>query len=122
MINLIQNVADAIFQSIALQTGKPFMIERTGFIESIESWCKDPMAIPNDLLLGALVSLRLLSSEVYRLLGPRSSRVHAGELHTLESLLAIIDGRIEEWEMRWLTVVDQGTPLSPSTGKALVLN
>jgi hypothetical protein len=85
------------------------MIERTGFIESIESWCKDPAAISNDRLLGALVTLRLLSSEVYRLLGPKSNRVRAGELHTLESLLAIINSRIEEWELRWLAIADQGT-------------
>jgi hypothetical protein len=65
------------------------------------------MAITNDRLLGALVTLRLLSSEVYKLLGPRSNRVRAGELHTLESLLAIIDSRIEEWQSRWLAVADQ---------------
>jgi hypothetical protein len=84
------------------------MIERSGFIESVESWCRDLMAIPNDRLLGALVTLRLLSSEVYKLLGPRSNRVRAGELHTLESLLAIINSRIEEWQSRWLAVADQG--------------
>ncbi|TDZ49730.1 Protein priB [Colletotrichum trifolii] len=94
-------------RSMSLQTGKPWMIERTGFIESIESWCRDPLAISNDRLLGALVTLRLLSSEVYRLLGPRSNRVRAGELHTLESLLAIINSRIEEWETRWLAVVEK---------------
>jgi hypothetical protein len=69
------------------------------------------MAITNDRLLGALVTLRLLSSEVYKLLGPRSNRLRAGELHTLESLLAIIDSRIEEWEVRWLAVADKGMDL-----------
>ncbi|KZL80483.1 fungal specific transcription factor domain-containing protein [Colletotrichum incanum] len=87
---------------ISLQTGKPWMVERSEFIESIEAWCRDAMATPGDRLLGALVTLRLLSSEVFRLLGPRSSRVRARQLHSLESLLAIIKGRIEEWESRWL--------------------
>lgn len=85
------------------------MIERSSFVESIEGWCKDPAAIANDRLLGALVTLRLASSEIYKLLGSRSNRVRAGDLHTMESLLAIVDGRIEQWESRWLTVVDQGT-------------
>ncbi|KXH63705.1 fungal specific transcription factor domain-containing protein [Colletotrichum salicis] len=93
-------------RSISLQTGKPWMIERSEFIESIEPWCKDLMATPGDRLLGALVTLRLLSSEVFRLLGPRSSRVRARQLHSLESLLAIIKSRIEEWESRWLSVAD----------------
>ncbi|KAK1671330.1 fungal-specific transcription factor domain-containing protein [Colletotrichum godetiae] len=93
-------------RSMSLQTGKPWMIERSEFIESIEPWCKDPMATPGDRLLAALVTLRLLSSEVFRLLGPRSSRIRARQLHSLESLLAIIKSRVEEWESRWLSVAD----------------
>ncbi|TID00076.1 Protein priB [Colletotrichum higginsianum] len=91
-------------RSMSLQTGKPWMIERSEFVESIEAWCRDTMATPGDRFLGALVTLRLLSSEVFRLLGPRSSRVRARQLHNLESLLAIIKGRIEEWESRWLNM------------------
>lgn len=95
-------------RSMSLQTGKPWMIERSEFVESIEPWCRDSMATTGDRLLGALVTLRLLSSEVFRLLGPRSSRVRARQLHSLESLLAIIKGRIEEWESRWLNMADPG--------------
>jgi hypothetical protein len=84
------------------------MIERSEFIEAIEAWCRDDMATPGDRLLGALVTLRLLSSEVFKLLGPRSSRLRARQLHSLESLLAIIKGRIEEWESRWLQLADKG--------------
>ncbi|KAK2002618.1 fungal-specific transcription factor domain-containing protein [Colletotrichum falcatum] len=94
-------------RSISLQTGKPWMIERSEFIEAIEAWCRDAMATPGDRLLGALVTLRLLSSEVFKLLGPRSSRLRARQLHSLESLLAIIKGRVEEWESRWLQVADK---------------
>ncbi|ETS79448.1 hypothetical protein PFICI_09301 [Pestalotiopsis fici W106-1] len=89
-------------RSISLQTGKPWMIERSTFIEAIESWCRDPLATDNDRLLGAFVTLRLLSSEVFKLLGPKSSRVLSGPLHSIESLLAIIKIRIEEWEQRWI--------------------
>lgn len=84
------------------------MIERSTFIESIESWCRDPLATDNDRLLGAFVTLRLLSSEVFKLLGPKSSRVLSGPLHSIESLLAIIKIRIEEWEQRWIQCVNTG--------------
>jgi hypothetical protein len=93
--------------SMSLQTGKPWMIERNGFIESIEAWCKDT----NDRLLGAFVTLRLLSSEVFKLLGPKPTKVPGTPLHGLESLLAIINARIEEWEHRWIHWVDTGMPI-----------
>ncbi|KAK1979793.1 fungal-specific transcription factor domain-containing protein [Colletotrichum cereale] len=94
-------------RSISLQTGKPWMIERSDFIEAIEAWCRDAMAAPGDRLLGALVTLRLLSSEVFKLFGSRSSRLRASQLHSLESLLAIIKGRVEEWESKWLRLADK---------------
>ncbi|KAI4600437.1 hypothetical protein KJ359_000792 [Pestalotiopsis sp. 9143b] len=85
------------------------MIERSTFIESIESWCRDSLATDNDRLLGAFVTLRLLSSEVFKLLGPKSSKVVSGPLHSIESLLAIIKIRIEEWEQRWIHCVSSDT-------------
>ncbi|EFQ34874.1 fungal specific transcription factor domain-containing protein [Colletotrichum graminicola M1.001] len=96
-------------RSMSLQTGKPWMIERSELIESIGAWCRDAMATPGDRLLDALVTLRLLSSEVFKLLCPRSSRLRARQLHSLESLLAIIKGRVEEWESRWLQLADKDT-------------
>ncbi|KAH7034594.1 uncharacterized protein B0I36DRAFT_360100 [Microdochium trichocladiopsis] len=92
-------------RSMSLQTGKPWMIERSDFIESIEPWCKDPMATPSDRLLGAFVTLRLLSSEVFKLLGPRSTRNDAGQVHRLDSFLSIIKGRLDEWESKWIRCV-----------------
>lgn len=84
------------------------MIERDAYIESIEPWCKDSMAIASDTLLGALVTLRLSSSEVFQLLGPKPSRAGGDRLHSLESLLSIIGTRIEEWECNWLPSVAAG--------------
>ncbi|KAK8065780.1 hypothetical protein PG997_012527, partial [Apiospora hydei] len=95
-------------RSMSLQTGKPWMIERDAFIESIEPWCKDPLAIASDNFLGALVTLRLLSSEVFTLLGPKPSKVGGNQLHSLESLLSIIELRIEEWQRKWLRSVVTG--------------
>ncbi|KAK8113190.1 hypothetical protein PG984_013716 [Apiospora sp. TS-2023a] len=91
-------------RSMSLQTGKPWMIERDAFIESIEPWCKDSMVISSDNLLGALVTLRLLSSEVFQLLGPKPSKAGGDQLHGLEPLLSAIGVRIE-WECKWLQSV-----------------
>lgn len=85
---------------MSLQTGKPWMIERNSFFESIEVWCKDPTATDSDNLLGAFVTLRLLTSEVFRLLTPRQT--DAGQ--NTYALLTIISNRIDEWESKWLTV------------------
>jgi hypothetical protein len=101
---------------MSLQTGKPWMIERGANIESIESWCRDPLATDNDRLLGAFVTLRLLSSEVFKLLGPKSSVVQRGPLHSMESLLAIIKARIDEWEQRWVRCVMTGMWVSGVLG------
>lgn len=86
-------------RSMSLQTGKPWMIERNRFIETIEPWCKDPTATHNDVLLGAFVTLRLLTSEVFRLLG---SRRQIDTYDNISSFLTIINSRIDEWESKWL--------------------
>lgn len=88
------------------------MIERNAFIESIGAWCKDQLATAGDRLLGAFVTLRLLSSEVFKLLGPMSSSARGAPLHSFESLLAILKARIEEWENTWVRYVDTGTLLN----------
>ncbi|KAI6778307.1 Protein priB [Emericellopsis cladophorae] len=94
-------------RSMSLQTGKPWMIERSDFTESVEAWCRDPLAAPGDSLLGAFVVLRLLTSEVFKLLGDRPSKGGSGRLYPLESLLAVIKGRIEEWEAKWIEAASQ---------------
>ncbi|KAH6886902.1 hypothetical protein B0T10DRAFT_76029 [Thelonectria olida] len=97
-------------RSMSLQTGKPWMMERNDFIESIDAWCNDPMAIANDLLLGALVTLRLMTSSVFRVLGPRPRRNEGAPLHNTESLLTLINERINEWENRWIRAVEAKSP------------
>lgn len=91
-----------IYTSMSLQTGKPWMIERNGFFESIEVWCKDATATESDNFLGAFVTLRLLTSEVFRLLTLRQT--DAGQ--NTYALLMIISNRIDEWESKWLGVCD----------------
>lgn len=85
------------------------MMERNEFIESIDLWCKDPMVTSNDKLLGAFVTLRLMTSAVYKLLSqkPQTSEGR-GPLHNIESLLTIINGRIKGWENLWTQAVETG--------------
>lgn len=78
------------------------MIERNEFIDSVDGWCNDSIAIANDCFLGALVKLRLETSVVFTLLGFGQQRRQATSLHDVEALLTSIDGRIQEWEARWI--------------------
>ena len=81
------------------------MIERSGFIESIEHWSKERTATANDTLLAAFVTLRLLTSEVFKLLGPCR---HASSFENIKSFLTIIGNRIDEWEDKWLQACGDG--------------
>ncbi|KAL4893595.1 hypothetical protein BDV59DRAFT_177663 [Aspergillus ambiguus] len=92
-------------RSLSLQTGKPWMIERTDFIESIETWGKDPLADTNDNLLCSFVALRLLTGETFDLLPSqrKHSMSHQGRF------FSVLKGRIESWESKWLNVVGPGT-------------
>jgi hypothetical protein len=88
------------------------MIERSDFTESIEAWCREPLAVPTDILLGAFVTLRLLTSEVFKLLGGDNlARNGAGsgssQFYPLCSFFAIIKGRIAEWESKWTQRAEQ---------------
>lgn len=81
------------------------MIERSGFIESIEHWSKEQTATASDTLLAAFVTLRLLTSEVFKLLGP--SR-HISSFANIKSFLTIIGNRIDEWEDKWIQACGDG--------------
>lgn len=83
------------------------MIDRSSFIESIEAWCKDPIAHRNDDLLGAFVTLRLMISSIYPLHAPDSRRSEKIPSEDLESLLSIKKTSIERWECRWIQNVEK---------------
>lgn len=85
------------------------MIERSEFIESIEAWCDDRLATANDLLLGAFVTLRLITSLIFKLLGCGPRGREGRPLQNMESLLTLITGRIEEWENRWMRAIEAKT-------------
>jgi hypothetical protein len=84
---------------MSLQTGKPWMIERTPFIESAQDWWRHPLAINNDRLLCAFVTLRLLAAEVFDMSNP-------GSQYPAPRPLALLQNRIERWQTKWLEVAD----------------
>ncbi|KIV86244.1 hypothetical protein PV11_01867 [Exophiala sideris] len=89
-------------RSISLQTGKPRMIERSEFIESVEIWLKHDLALPMDVLLGAFVSLRLLTSDVFDVLEPSSTTDRALHVHGTDALLKSLGFQIRTWEDHWI--------------------
>lgn len=94
-------------RSISLQTGRPWMIDRSSFIESIEAWCSDPIADRTDDLLGAFVTLRLMISSIFPLHALDSPRSEKMASEDLESLLSIKKASIERWERRWVQSVEK---------------
>ncbi|KAJ0426576.1 fungal-specific transcription factor domain-containing protein [Aspergillus carlsbadensis] len=87
-------------RSLSLQTGKPWMIERTELIDSAETWWQDPVSSPNDQLLSSFVALRLLTADTFDLLS--SSKTPVAQT---ERLLSILNTRIDSWQSKWLTAV-----------------
>ena len=82
------------------------MIERDSFIESIEAWCEDSLATANDCLLGAFVTLRLLTCDFLMPLRRTSWKGKGSYIQGTESLLSLITDRVEAWENRWLKAVE----------------
>ncbi|KAL4940478.1 fungal-specific transcription factor domain-containing protein [Aspergillus oleicola] len=93
-------------RSLSLQTGKPWMIERTDLIESAEDWWQDALSSPSDKLLCAFVALRLLTADAFDLLVPSESN----PVSRVQHLLSILDHRIESWQSKWLRAAPHNNP------------
>ncbi|KAK4071521.1 transcriptional regulator family: Fungal Specific TF [Purpureocillium lilacinum] len=85
-------------RSMSLQTGKPWMIACDEFMDAIEAWCDDSLATQNDLVLGALVTLRLATATEFTVL---IHGVKDQEQDQLKLLLSILGRRIDRWETEW---------------------
>lgn len=83
------------------------MIESDGLIESIEDWTSDPIAIENDLLLGALVTLRLETSAAFTFMISRQRYDDKTQPGNLGPLLSILNRRIDTWESTWSQAVEK---------------
>lgn len=83
------------------------MIESDGLIESIEDWTSDPVAIENDQLLGALVTLRLETSAAFTFMISRQRYDNRTQYGNLGPLLSILNRRIDTWESTWSQAVEK---------------
>lgn len=96
------------------------MIEGDDLIHSIETWTRHPLAIDNDRLLGALVSLRLECSAVFTFMVPRSNHGDTTQTSGLGPLLSILNRRIDLWETTWSRPVGGQRPVEESCHDFLI--
>ncbi|KIL87182.1 hypothetical protein FAVG1_09737 [Fusarium avenaceum] len=92
-----------------------FVYDRSDLIESIQSWCDEPLAIENDQLLGAFTTLRLITSTAFPFLVSRSQRRGLSHLES-EPLVSLINGRIDSWEEHWTRKVATAQVLLSGSG------
>ena len=81
------------------------MIECDPLIESIRTWTQHELAIDNDRLLGALVTLRLETSAAFSLMIPRSKGANREQSLGLRPLLSVLNRQIGAWEADWSQIV-----------------
>ena len=86
---------------MSLQTGKPWMIEGNAFINSSETWYRDPLAALTDQTLAAFIALRLTTADVLEAFGPQRlphRNVPAAQSNELAETLT---RKIREWITHW---------------------
>jgi hypothetical protein len=92
---------------MSLQNGKPWMIERSDFIESVNIWYKSPLATTNDTILAAFVSLRLTAADILEAFNPQRPTPSVTHPYRFDSLLKTLTPRIEAWKRRWLQIASE---------------
>lgn len=81
------------------------MIERSAYIESAKDWYQHRLAVPNDRLLSAFVSLRLITSAHTDIMTSRVVQEQRQQVLQFRSLLRLLDRQIEEWQATWQSIV-----------------
>ncbi|KAF1830252.1 hypothetical protein BDW02DRAFT_633789 [Decorospora gaudefroyi] len=94
-------------RSISLQTGKPWMVERSCYLGSVSNWHQHPLEVANDRLLCAFVSLRLITSTHFEMMTTRYAQQQRHETSRHRSLLRVIDDEIVDWQSRWIGTVSE---------------
>ncbi|XPS81575.1 hypothetical protein M3J07_013536 [Ascochyta lentis] len=92
-------------RSISLQTGKPWMIDRSRYVESASNWYRHPLAIANDRLLCAFVSLRLITSTHIDTTTSQGVQRQRQQNLQFRSLLRLLDRQIEDWQSCWTEAI-----------------
>lgn len=86
-----------------MQMGKPAMIEHDALIDSVDEWQTSRISCHSDVLLCALVKLRLLTSGT---LG--TFHRHGKVNHDMLSFIKLMRTGVEQWSLRWLRVARAG--------------
>lgn len=81
------------------------MIERSTYIESAGDWFKNQLATPNDRLLSAFVSLRLITSAHSEVMTSQIVRDQRQQALQFRSLLRLLDRQIDDWQKVWQRIV-----------------
>ncbi|KPI40628.1 Protein priB [Cyphellophora attinorum] len=85
-------------RSLNLQTGKPWMIERSNFIESYVQWYQDPIASRTDATLAGFIALRLATADVLKTFGSLRSLPSDQRGHEASETLS---REINKWQQSW---------------------
>lgn len=96
---------------MSFQTGKPWMIERSEFIESVNSWYKSSLSIPNDAALCALATLRLSTADIVDVYNPQRPSPAMNDPNRTSSLLRMLKPQLEAWEKYWTRITEGGMQL-----------
>lgn len=81
------------------------MIERSSYIESASDWYRHHLAIANDRLLCAFVSLRLITSTHSDTMTSQSVQHQCEKALQFRSLLRLLDRQIKDWQNSWTEAV-----------------
>ncbi|CZR67808.1 uncharacterized protein PAC_17707 [Phialocephala subalpina] len=90
----------------SFQTGKPWMIERSDFIESVNSWHKNPLSTSNDAAVCALATLRLATADIVDVLNSQRPCPAINQSHRVSSSLRMLKPQLEAWEKHWSGVTE----------------
>ncbi|EXJ78261.1 hypothetical protein A1O3_09422 [Capronia epimyces CBS 606.96] len=94
-------------RSMSLQTGKPWMIERSDFIESVNTWYKSSFATADDATLAAFVSLRIASADILEAFSPQRPAPSMAHPYRFDALLKSLTPQIDAWRKHWLRVTSE---------------
>ncbi|CZT21886.1 uncharacterized protein RCC_07752 [Ramularia collo-cygni] len=86
-------------RSLAIQTGRPTMIEHDALIDPVDDWQRSSISLPSDALLCALVKLRLLTLGM-----PGTIHRHGRAIQNTPSMTRLMHKSVEQWLSRWVRV------------------
>lgn len=94
---------------MSLQMDKPWMIEKSAFVESVNTWHKNQYATSNDTCLCALVTLRLTTADILEVLVPQRPSPLIESSYRINVLLKMLKPQLDAWQKFWTRAAAAGT-------------